>query len=67
MNAIGLQGKSSKRFNGATRALVIEAPEQEVMSAYVYVDGLTSSVSMEVLIRLFSGCGTVRSIQFFPK
>jgi RNA recognition motif-containing protein len=37
------------------------------MSAYVYVDGLASSVSMEVLIRLFSDCGTVRSIDILPK
>jgi RNA recognition motif-containing protein len=37
------------------------------MSAYVYVDGLASSVSMEVLIRLFSDCGTVRSIDMLPK
>lgn len=37
------------------------------MSAYVYVDGLASSVSMEVLIRLFSDCGTVRSVDILPK
>ena len=37
------------------------------MSAYLYVDGLASSVSMEVLIRLFSDCGTVRSIDILPK
>jgi len=37
------------------------------MSAYLYVDGLASSVSMEVLIRLFSDCGTVRSVDLLPK
>jgi RNA recognition motif-containing protein len=37
------------------------------MSAYVYVDGLASSVSMEVLIRLFSDCGTVQSVDILPK
>lgn len=37
------------------------------MSAYVYVDGLASSVSMEVLIRLFSDCGTVRTVDILPK
>jgi RNA recognition motif-containing protein len=37
------------------------------MSAHMYVDGLASSVTRDVLITLFSGCGTVRSIQILPK
>jgi RNA recognition motif-containing protein len=37
------------------------------MSAYVYVDGIASSVSMEVLVRLFNACGTVRSVDMLPK
>jgi RNA recognition motif. (a.k.a. RRM, RBD, or RNP domain) len=36
------------------------------MSAYLYVDGLTPSVSMEALIRLFSQCGTVLCIEILP-
>jgi RNA recognition motif-containing protein len=36
------------------------------MSAYLYIDGLTPSVSMEALIRLFSQCGTVLCIEILP-
>ena len=37
------------------------------MSAYLYVDGLRTSVSLEALITLLAGSGTVLSIELFPQ
>jgi hypothetical protein len=36
------------------------------MSAYLYVDGLAASISIEALITLLAGCGTVLSIELLP-
>ena len=36
------------------------------MSAYLYVDGLAASISIEALITLLAGCGTVVSIELLP-
>ena len=36
------------------------------MSAYLYVDGFAASVSIEALITLLAGCGTVLSIELLP-
>ena len=37
------------------------------MSAYLYVDGLGTSVSLEALITLLAGSGTVLPIELFPQ